>query len=81
MIDELEKRGKWFSPSTDLKYDPSSWPVTFPSTNGKTMKAAVEDIKHSVSTYSFSRMVQNPSDALYNEIHMFYSLRKQVWKL
>lgn len=43
-----EKRGKWSSPRPVLNIDESSKTVLVPGSHGKTIKAAFEDIRHSI---------------------------------
>lgn len=59
-----KKRGKWSSPRTVLEYDPSSWTVTVPSSKGRTMKAAIEDIPYAVPADSLSDFVRRANDEL-----------------
>lgn len=63
-----QKRGKWSSPRTVLNFDPESWTVTVPSSNGRTMKAAVEDVRLAVSEESFASLVREGNDRLDNSI-------------
>lgn len=63
-----QKRGNWSSPRVVLKFDPESWTVMVPSSNGRTIKAAVEDVRLAVNEEAFASLVREGNDRLDNSI-------------
>lgn len=66
--DGKSKRGSWSSPKTVLQFYPSSWTVTVPDANGKTMRAAIEDVRFAVEEDSFASIVRDGNDKLTEEV-------------
>lgn len=63
-----DKRGKWSGPKTVLHYDPSSRCVTVPGSNGRKIRAAVEDVRFDISNNNISRQIQEAIDCLDREV-------------
>ncbi len=62
------KRGKWLSPRPVLHYHPESFTVTIPGERGRTMKAAIEDIRPAFSDNALTSLVQESIDFLENDL-------------
>jgi len=61
---EKEKRGKWSSPRPILTFDKPSGIVTVPGSNGKVIKAAIEDTRHAIYENSLAKTIQEAIDEL-----------------
>ena len=59
-----EKRGKWTSAKPVLRFDKASGIVTVPGQNGKTIKAAVEDVRFAISDDELAVKYQEAIDAV-----------------
>lgn len=59
-----EKRGKWLSPRTMLSFDPASCTGTDTAGNGKTMCAAIEDVRPAIVENSFASVITKANDEL-----------------
>lgn len=59
-----EKRSKWSYTRTFLKLYPSYWTVTVPDRNGRTMKAAIEEVRQAPLDIRFANMVSKEDDKL-----------------
>ena len=63
-----EKRGKWSSPKTVLSYDHNTRTVVLPGRNGRTIQAAIEDIRPSLSDNTLAVSIKDLMDDLDDEI-------------
>jgi len=61
---EMEKRGKWSSPRPILSFDKPSGIVTVPGSNGKVIKAAIEDTRHAIYENALAKVIQEAIDNL-----------------
>ena len=68
-----DKRGKWSEPLPVLSYDKATGTVTVPSTDGRTRKAAVEDVRFSVSHNALATEIQHGIDLIQQEIMEYLS--------
>ncbi len=59
-----EKRGSWSAPRTVLSYDHSSRTVTVPGKNGRTVSAAVEDVRAALPENDLAKSIQESIDTL-----------------
>jgi len=59
-----EKRGSWTAPKLVLSYDHPSRTVTVPGARGKTIAAAVEDVRHAVLENDIATAIQDAIDSL-----------------
>jgi len=66
-----EKRGKWLSGRPILSYDHESRTVSIPGSNGRTMSAAIEDVRPAVEKDSFAQKVRESIDILEENICLF----------
>lgn len=67
-----DKRGKCSSPRIVLDFDPDSWTVTVPTSSGRAMKAAAEDIRLAVNEESFTSLVCEGKDRLDSSIEELF---------
>ena len=58
------KRGNWSSPKVVLSIDKPSGTITVPGRKGRTVKAAVEDVRLAVTEDKFAQKVQESIDTL-----------------
>lgn len=58
------KCGKWASLRAALSLHPSSWTMKVLAQNGRTMKAATEDIMKRISDDSFASLIRSAKDEL-----------------
>lgn len=73
------KRGCRLSPRKVLSIDPSSGTITFPNGSGNTMRAAVEDVRPSITTDDLTAMVRFANDERDEEwTQMFLEVRRDV---
>ena len=61
---QREKRGKWYSAQLVLCYDKQSGTVTAPGQNGRTIKAAIQDVRFAITDYELALKHQEASDIL-----------------
>lgn len=61
---DKQKRGKWLSPRVILDFDPSTSSVTVPGSNGRTIRAAIEDVRHALSDVLFASIVRKANDEI-----------------
>ena len=59
-----EKREKWSNAKPVLSYENQSGAVTVPGQNGRTIKAAVEDVRFAITNNEFSLKYQEASDIM-----------------
>eukprot|EP00171_Calliarthron_tuberculosum_P000612 IDg612t1 len=57
-----EKRGKWSSPKPVLSMDKVSQAVTVPGKNGRTVRAAIEDVRLTIADNQLAIKVQEAID-------------------
>lgn len=67
---QKEKRGKWTDPRPVLSFDKISHSVTVPGKNGRTVNAAVEDVRLAVADNALARMIQESIDELQNALQI-----------
>lgn len=58
------QRGSWSSPKPVLSFDSESQMVCVPGSEGRAIKAAVEDVCHAVTGNALAVSVQDASDQL-----------------
>eukprot|EP00171_Calliarthron_tuberculosum_P022021 IDg22021t1 len=63
-----QKKGKWSSNKPVLSYDHDSRTVTVPGSKGKTVQAAIEDVRPALSNDILVNEVQESLDIMNNEI-------------
>ena len=67
--EQKDKRGKWSLPKVILEFDHYSGTVTVPGKNGKTVKAAIEDVRLALSENTFASAIQDGIDTLSRSIN------------
>lgn len=63
-----EKRGRWLSPRPVLDFDGDTGSVTLPGKNGRTMSAALEDIRLAIEHSPLASAIQESMDTMDNEL-------------
>ena len=63
-----EKRGKWSGSRPVLSYDISSGIVTVPGSRGRTISAAIEDVRHAIVDNDLAQKIQEAIDQLSIEV-------------
>ena len=62
--EQKDKRGKWSVPKVILDFDRNSGTVAVPGKNGKTIKAAIEDVRPALPENTLASAVQDGIDTL-----------------
>lgn len=70
-----EKREKWSSLRSVLTFDPNSWTVNHPSSSGRTINAAIEDILPAIVDDSFAALVRNGKRSSIQRIEVTHEAR------